>query len=523
LVAAKLKGPVGLSPRESKGDPVKNTPADVLLVRQMLEANKIGPLGLSNKMDIGLLKAIGVYQKKIGIKAPDQVIDPGQRTFKALLPKYTAAVKQAAKEPMVEVKFRGKIIRCTPKELQQVKADVIKRLMPYTKSLISSSKLAVETYQDYLDTAMLKDGLLDAVAQSIIITAGRVKMPSNSLCIKSIAAAGKLDRAMKSKDFKLIEKALPEAEQAINAFQADIQRFLADFIGSAKTTVLVLKVTQTGCFAVVGALAAPVLVTGAGLSVGAAALTAGAGVGVLQSASEELGKHASGTKQTAWASIKNIAIDGTIGGLTAGIGSKIPLSWCDDAAKAVAPKLASKVPFMATKQLEKYIANYLAGSGQEVIKSAFAEGVKVVGKIAKTGKPPTQKDWDKAVQNVIYSALMGGMVKNLGSFQKKWAYKNKAILQGQILPNRWASLTKGNTIPATLKAKMWAEIMNKVSDTGLKSGYDAVLERTSGAENEAKLVAAAEVAVKKDKKLEKLVDAEIKKALKKYKVPACAR
>jgi len=155
-----------------------------------------------------------------------------------------------------------------------------------------------------------------------------------------------------------------------------------------------------------------------------------------------------------------------------------------------------------------------------VIKGAINEGIKVIHKTVKTGKPPTQKDFDAAVQSVLYSALLGGLVKNLGSFQKKWAYKNKDILQGTILPKRWEALTKGNDIPNTLKAKMWAEVMNKVSDVGLKAGYDAVLANTSGAETDSKLTDAAAKALEKDKKIQKLIDEQIKKALKKHKIPA---
>lgn len=77
MSSAKLTAPVGLSPRTSEGDDVKNKPEDVLLVRRMLEANKIGPLGSSKKMDAGLLKAIGAFQKKAGFKNPDKVVDPG--------------------------------------------------------------------------------------------------------------------------------------------------------------------------------------------------------------------------------------------------------------------------------------------------------------------------------------------------------------------------------------------------------------------------------------------------------------
>jgi len=521
MAKVKLTAPVGRSPRESEGKKVENKPADVMTVRAMLEANKIGPLGMSSKVDTGLIKAIEKYQKKIGIKKPDGVIDPGQRTFNAGVTKYEKALKEAAKEPRVRVNFRGKDIECSQKEYDALKKEVIGNLTPYMKSLISMHNFAVEAHQDYLDTAMLKDGVLNAVAQVIIIKGGGVKEVNIKYVLDSIKAKGALERAISTKDLKLIDEALPPAEKAINALNAELLRFLKEFTGSAQTTVFVCSVTSAVGFAVVGALAAPVLVTGAGLSAGSAAIVSGAGVGILQSASQEVGRHASGAKgASAWGSVKSVVIDGTIGGLTGGIGSKIPLGWCDDAAKAVAPRLASKVPFLAGKQLERYISNYLAGSGQEVIKSALGEAVKILGASAKSGKAPTQKDFDKALQSILYSALLGGVVKNLGSFQKKWAYKNKEVLQGKILPARWDKIAKSNDIPNTLKAKMWAEVMNKVSDEGLKVGFNAVIAGTTGSENEAKFTKKAEEALKKDKRIEKLVDAEIEKALKKYKVGA---
>ena len=371
----KISAPVGLSPRKSQGDPVKNKAKDVVLVRKMLSANGIGPLGDSKSMDSGLLKAIKVFQKKIGFKYPDMVVDPGGKTAKALKPKYEKQKREEAKIVMYEVKFRGKKLLVTAKDYDKLVKDVFKRLDGYTKSLIGMHKNAIETHQDYLDTAMLKDGVLNAFTQVLIIKVGSVKWPDMKIVIRSIKASGALERAIASKDLTMLEKALPEAENAINAFNAEILRFLKDFTGSAQTTATVLAVTSATCFAVVGALAAPALVTGAGMSAGTAAVTSGASVSILQSASQELGKHASGQKVTAWGSVKAIVIDGTIGGLTAGIGNKIPLGFTDKMGKALAPKLASKVPFMTGKQLEKFIANYLAGAGQETIKSAIGETI----------------------------------------------------------------------------------------------------------------------------------------------------
>lgn len=515
-----LSGPVGLNPRQSKGKPVKNKAADVTLVRKMLEANGIGKLGDAGTMDKGLLKAIGAYQKKVGFKTPDQVVDPGGRTFKALSPKYAKLLKEQEKQVMVEVKYRGKVLQLTPQDHEKMVGEVFKKLDRYMKSLISNHKHCLKTYEHYLDVAQLKDGVLNAVAQAIIITAGSVKMPSSKIVGKSIMATGALERAIMSKSLTMLDTALPEAEKAINAFNAEVQRFLKDFTGSAQTTATVLSVTSATCFAVVGALAAPVLVTGAGMSATAAAVTSGASVGILKSGAEELGKHASGQKLTVWDSIWAVAVDGTIGGLTAGIGNKLPLGFCDKIAKAVAPKLASKVPFLAGKQLETFISNYLVGSGQETIKAAVGEAIKLIGVMMKSGKVPKEKDFLAAVEAVIYTALLGGLVKNLGSFQKKFAYKHKDLLQGQILPERLAKLAKSNNIPKVLQAKLWADVMNKISDEALKAGHHEVFSRATGKESEKQLTDMASKAMLKDKGLQRLIDAELKKAMKKHGVPA---
>ncbi len=515
MAASKLSAPVGLSPRESDGKPVKNKAADVILLRKMLEANKIGPLGDSKSMDSGLLKAISNYQKKLGFKKPDMVVDPGGKTAKALKPKYKKLAAEEAKVVMVEVKYRGKVLQLTPKDHAKMAKEVFKELSGYHKSLIRNHDNCLKTHEHYLEVAMLKDGVLNAVAQAIIVTAGSVEMPDTKISTRSISAVGALQRAIASKDLAMLDKALPAAEKAVNAFNAEILRFLKDFTGSAQTTATVLTVTSATCFVIVGALAAPALVAGTALTATEALVVSSASVGVLQSGSKELGKHASGMKVTFWGSIYTVAVDGTISALTAGIGSKIPLGFVDKMAKSLAPRLASKVPFLTSKQLEKYIANYLVGSGQEVIKTSVSEGIKLVGISMKKGRAPTEKEFDAAVEAVLYSALLGGLVKNLGSFQKKWAYKNKDMLQGTIFPARLAKLAKGQTIPNTLKVKMWADVMNKVSNEALKAGHHEVYSRATGKESEKQLTDMAAKALLKDKKLQQLIDRELAKVLKK--------
>ena len=119
----------------------------------------------------------------------------------------------------------------------------------------------------------------------------------------------------------------------------------------------------------------------------------------------------------------------------------------------------------------------MAGSGQEVIKSAIGEGIKLVGKIAKSGKSPTEKDFKEAVQAVLFSALAGGLLKNMSGFQKKWVYQSKDTLQGKILPDALAKLQAilNSSEPAKQNSKSTGKKTTKNKTKKAKQKIDHVL------------------------------------------------
>lgn len=521
-MADKLKAPVGASPRSSKGESVRNSPEDVILLRQMLRANGYNvPEG--DKMDAGLLKAISAVQTKAGFKTPDQVVDPGGKTFDALSPKHEAAKKalaaEIAKVVLVKVRYQGKELMLTPDDYEKMKKEVFSSLERYIKSLLKCHKNNLATYEHYLNVAQIKEGFMEAVAQALIMSVGRVKYPATNVTVASIKAAGSLQNAVSTKNLAMLDMALPEAEQAVNAFTEEVRRFLKDFAGSAYVTGTVLKVTSAACFAVVGALAGPVMVAG-GMTVAKAAVVSGAGVNVLSSATNELGKAASGQSVSPWESLWNVTVDGALGGLTGGISSKIPLGFVEKMAGKVAPAVASKIPGLTVKQVTPVIKNFLTGSGQETIKSAVNEGFVLMGKIAKTGKSPTAKDFDEATQKILVSLLTAGLVKNFATFQKKWAYDARLGLEGKMFPEALTKLLKGksNTLPPVIRAKVWAEVWNKVSEQVLQGGLDAALSSNSGDYDPVKMTTDATKAVQNDARIRKLVEVEMEKALKKHKV-----
>ena len=420
----------------------------------------------------------------------------------------------------LRVAYLGKTYEITPDEHDDLVNQVFKRLDRYIQSLISSNKLNQKTAQEYQDGADIKNGFLEAVTQAAIVNIRfkPVKYPNAALANASMKACANLGRAQGSRDLVLLKVALPQAEKAVNAFSADVMRFLSEYVGAAETAVVVLQVASATCFAVVGALAAPVLIAG-GMTAGGAAVASGAGVSVLSSAANELGSVASGQKLDVWESVKNVAIDGTVGAATAGIASKIPLGFVEKIAKNLAPRLASKVPGIAAAQLTPFITKFLQGTGEETIKSAVGEAITLVGKIAKTGKAPTEKDFEEAVMKIVATALTAGLLKNLASFNKAWAMKNRAALEGQIFPDALKAVMKGNNqLPPVIKAKVWAEVMGKVQEQVAQAGMMVVLDAAKGAFEEAKMLAEAEKAVKRDAKVRKLVEEVMKNALKKQKI-----
>lgn len=516
-MAVKLAGPVGKAGR--KENPVTNKADDIRTVRSMLRANGIN-VPEEGGADAGLVKGIMAAQTKAGFKSPDGIIDPGGRVFAFLLPKFEKVLKEAAaaeKQKMMKVKFRGKDYELLPKDYDKLVDEVIDNLSGYIKAVLSSHRVNLEIYEGYLDTAMLKDGYLNAISQAIILTAGSVNMPDNRLATNSISAAGKLERAFSSRSLAQLETALPEAERAINAFSADVMRFLKAFTRSAQTTGTVLQVTSAAGFAVVGALAAPVLITAGASAAGAAAIS-GAGVGVLSAASNELGRHASGQNVTVWESVKNVVVDGTIGAATGGIASKLPLGFVEKMAKGVAPAIAAKVPGFTAQQLTPVITQFLTGTGQETIKTAVSEAVGLLGKMIKSGKTPTEKDFDEAVQKVLMTALTAGLLKNLGTFQKKWAFEARHTVEEGILPDVVKTFLKGKKVPSVIMAKMQAEIWNKVAEEATKGGLSVGLEMMGGTDDPTKMVDAARKALEKDRAVQKMVEKEVEKYLKKEKL-----
>ncbi len=517
VVSAKLSGPVGKAGR--KDNPPTNKAEDVRTVRAMLRANgfNVPPEGGA---DGGLVKAIMAAQTKAGNKNPDGVIDPDGPVFAYLKPKFEKAQKEAvaeAAEKMMKVTFRGKEYQLTRDDYDDLVDQTLDTLTRYIKRLVQWQRGNLEMYKDYMATAEARNGYFDAIAQAVIVKAGSIKYPDARLTNAATAAANRLERAANSRNLKEIDAALPECEETINAFIEDMRRFLAEFTGAAGTTVSVLKVGSATCFAVAGALAVPVMVT-AGAGAATAAAVSGAGTAALSSTLGELERVAAGQKVTVLEAIGNVAVDTIIGAASSGLTSKIPLGFIDDMAKGIAPALAAKIPGAAAPQIAQYVSGFLSGTGQEVIKTVVSEGLNVVGKMVKSGKVPTKADFDEAVQKLLITALTAGLLKNLGSFQKKWAFDARNTVEEGMIPSVLKNFLKGKKVPPAVMSKMQAEVWNAVSGEVLKGGVTVGLSMLGSTDNPDKMSDAAAKALEKDRGVQKLIEKEMEKFLKKEKL-----
>lgn len=514
---AKLTGPVGKAGR--KDDPVTNKAEDIRLVRAMLRANgfNVPPDGGA---DGGLIKAIMAAQTKAGNKSPDGVIDPDGPAFEYLKPKFDKAQKeaaQAAAEKMVKVTFRGKEYQLTPDAYDDLVEQALATLGRYIKRLVHWQRGNLEMYKDYVATAEAKNGYFNAIAQAVIIKVGSVKLPEQRLVSAATTAANRLERAMNSRSLKEIDAVLPECEDAINAFNEEMHRFLKDFTGTAGTTVTVLKVGSATCFGIAGALAVPVMVS-AGAGAATAAAASGAATSALTSTLGELERAAAGQNVTVLEAIGNVAVDTIIGAASAGVTSKIPLGFIDDMAKGIAPALASKIPGASAPQIAHYVSEFLAGTGQEVIKTSVSEALGVLGKVVKSGKVPTRADFDDAVQKLLITALTAGLLKNLGGFQNKWADEAQNTVEEGLIPDVLKTFLKGKKLPPATISKMQGEVWNAVSGEVLKGGVTVGLGMIGKTDDAGKMTDAAVKALEKDRAILKQIEKEVEKFLKKEKL-----
>lgn len=510
-----LKSPVGISGKTGNAKLVKNATNDVITLRRMLIANghKIPEAG---NFDAKLGAVIKGVQKKAGIKEIDGVIVPGDKVCKALTPKYAAEEKQATNIKMLTFKISGKTYEMTEADYKASQAKLFKTIEAPCKTLINQVNYTMDRYQFYLDTAMVKDGIAMALVQASIMTIGRIKFPDDKKMIKALDAKNALERSLRAKDLQQFCKAMRTAERDINVFVKEFRSFVQRMEGNGKAIQGALEVVKTTAFTSVEILAVPVVMTYTRLPPHKAYLVSKTAVAGVESLSVDLGKHIAGQKVT---------ISGSVGRAGYAMAKELVLGWCGGKIKfkgamltrmmkVLGPALTKAFPFIPKGMAANFAARYIQGFGQEATKAVMDALVKAVEGWIKQGKPPSKAEIDKLFDDVVKSAVLGGLGNNLGKFNTKWAAKHQMILRHKLIPLALKKIDSRHVVNATHREFLVKKMIGIMEKKTMNAGYEAVFETASGHESASALSAKAEAALLSDRsitaEIEAMIAAEVK-------------
>ena len=314
--------------------------------------------------------------------------------------------------------------------------------------------------------------------------------------------------------------ALEAAEASLNAYQTDTERFLKEMGATAWKVGTTLSVTTTVGFTVLGVMAAAPLAVGLGLTAAEAAVASAAGFKVLQSASEEFGKAASGQDVTVLESVNKVVIDGVIAAATAGLVPKFDAKLVGSLGKSLVMKLNSKVSYCTALQLEDVIVKYLMTSaGQTILGAAANSAVDQAGEIAKKGKIPGTDDAISFLEKTLIGTLTGGLVKNIDGAEKKIADKALPIFESTLVPDAIKKLVSGAAPSSSDARKIAQETHKALKDEITKVGVTEMVGAMKGDESADALAALAVKSMDRNTMLKKLIEDEVKVQLKKKKIP----
>lgn len=528
-MAEVLKGTVGLA---VKGKPKpRNDPADVELLRRMLFANgyKVqqgGPAGPDLYREI--IKAAGDN----GIEMESALVEPNSPLTKALKARYERAKKDGDAGGggggegsgkgirMLVVECNGKTLKMLGEDYKRAVDVVCKSLERYINQLARAQTQNRKVLVDYNYAWSSRKSFLESVAQVTTVKAGRIKPIDEALANAAHAAVLAASSAVYGRKIAGLDTKMKEAEKQVSASSRDVDRFLKEFTGSAGNVATVLTATSAVGFAIVGAMAAPIIAPQLGISVAAAGVLSQGSVAVVSSLSTDLGKVTANAadKVTFYQALNNATIDGLVAAATAGIGNKLPLGFVGKISEKIAPKIAAKVGGVSAQQLTPVITRFLTGAGEEGCKSAVGEVMTYLGKKVKAGGMAlSSDDFNEAVTKIVLSTVTGGLVKKLGEVNDGAVKELQEGMEGTIVTSIRDVLKGKSNAALTPKIEKAVSdaIAQKYAEEVTKIGLNATYSQIKGSESVGELVkwvkANALTHPKTKKMLEKAILEELKK------------
>lgn len=510
-----LKSPVGTPGKSGNGKLVKNTVKDIVVLRRMLNSNGY-KLPEEGRFDAKMGAVIKGAQKKCGIKIIDGVIIPGDKTYKSLVTKYMLAEKLATNVKMLTFKVGNTTHQISEKDYKKAVPQILKTVEKPTRQLIQKVDYTMDRYKFYLDTAQKKHNLMMALVQASIMTIGRIDFPSDKKMSKALDARNALDRSVRGKDLVGFCKAMRTAESDINAFVEEFRTFVQKMEGNGNKIEGQLKVISSVAFTAVEFLAVPVIMTYTRLPPDKAYLASKTAVAGIESLSKDLGKHISGQKVTA---------SGALGRVSYAMAKELVLGWCGGkikfegklltrTMKTLGPAVTKAFPFIPNGLAARFLSRYIQGSAEALGKAVLSALITAVEGWMKKGSPPSKTDIENLFDDVLKKAVLGGLSKNLGKFNKAWAKTHQDVLKSKIALGAFVKMDSRNELDDSARALILKKFIGKVEGSATSKGYDAVFSQGTGNETGAALNAIAAKALRNDRDITAVIEDLIRKELK---------
>lgn len=266
------------------------------------------------------------------------------------------------------------------------------------------------------------------------------------------------------------------------------------------------------------------------------AMMAGNGfAGAMQSATNEIGKALDGTGGGLGDAALNVAVDTGIAVLTGGMAAKLPKGAVDLVADKLAWKLAVRFKFLGGDRAYRIAHNWLVGPGVEAGKQAMASIAKIVSEAVRKGRPPTEAELQKMLVDMMVAVFLRSAMRLFEKFDSTFATRAMQMLKGEKVPLRLRDAitrNKDEIAEAARKASklkdlckptakgpefdgICREVAEAVYGESVRQGLGVGIEQLSTGASESQAMKAAEAEMNKDAALQKDIDDEIRKSLKK--------
>lgn len=513
LQSSKLSAAVGQKPRTSKGPEPKNDRQDVELVQTLLNQAGI-KVPISGKCDDKLIEAIKKFQKSaLGDQEPDGVVDVNQKTFKKLTEfaarKGGGETQPAAQEKYREFNYKGTLYMLTEADYAAAVSETAARLLRVAEALESQCKTLESVQQAMRTTIEGGEGLMQSICYFASAKWAGLDVPDFRNQSRAQSAVARAKAALKKQDLVNAPKLLSEAQDAVQAFDKELNQYREKLIGGAESVVTALELTRDTSFTVAEYIGAAVLVS-RGSDPKVAKTSSAAFFAMLKSGSTEIGEHMADPKRAWGESAQKILVDT----LTATATSIIANGFKGDSIKrwagSIAPKIASNPPFrqLGTEAAKKYVEKILAEGGQKLAKDGMTELIKTLGEMAKKGRTPTADEVEKQIVDYLTSEILGAVLKKFDGASWKFMRQLEDHFvdkNAKALGEWFAKLGKAQ------RAKVLFDIFKKLQEPIVKQTFSVAIDQLKPDASEADIVKTCVDRAINDRKVLDMIAKEVEK------------